>query len=73
VRLAKIQVNPTCFVGPAELRINEITQSVPKYSFAVAFVDPYNLVPFNILRQLSGVNRMDLSPCVRIVVASNFL
>ena len=48
--------------GKAEETVARIIQKLDKYALHVAFLDPYNLeaLPFDVIRNLAGLRRMDI-------------
>lgn len=59
-RLAKLDIEATDFTGAAEGNIKHIVAKLPTDGLTLAFIDPYNLVPFVTIKELARISHIDL-------------
>jgi three-Cys-motif partner protein len=61
-RLRKLGATVQPEIGTAEETVARIIPKLNKYALHVAFLDPYNLgtLPFEVIRKLAGLKRMDI-------------
>lgn len=59
-RLSKIETKRLAMVGKAEENIDAIIRLIPRKGITIAFVDPFNLVPFTIIEKLAALPKMDI-------------
>ena len=61
-RLRKVGASAFAETGPAAETVNRVISKLDPYALHFAFLDPYNLgdLPFDIIRKLAGLKRMDI-------------
>ena len=53
-------VNHQVSIGKAEENVDAIIRLIPKKGITIAFIDPFNLVPFTIIGKLAALPKMDI-------------